>query len=148
MLWEFYPIPACHTPPGFRRFFELALSAGSLLIIDHASGRVIGSTRLYDFDGAKRSLVIGHTFLRRDYWGSGYNAQIKQLLLNYAFVFVDTVIFYMVEGNIRSRKALEKLGAVLAGDIVRNYGEITLSCVVYELKKEKSLFISVDTHFG
>ena len=51
------------------------------------------------------------TFLRRDYWGGSYNAEIKALMLRHAFRYVKTVVFWVGEGNWRSRKAMEKLGA-------------------------------------
>ena len=38
---------------------------------------------------------------------------MKRLLLEHAFQFVDRVVFVIGERNIRSRRALEKIGGVL-----------------------------------
>jgi hypothetical protein len=62
-----------------------------------------------DLINAERSEIeIGWTFLARDYWGGRYNQEMKRLLLNYAFQFVEKVVFYVGENNIRSQKAMLK----------------------------------------
>ena len=40
-------------------------SGGGLVIVDNASGRVIGSSRYYDWTAADESVVIGYTYLER-----------------------------------------------------------------------------------
>ena len=62
------------------------------------------------------------TFLARKYWGGRYNAEMKRLLLNHAFTFVQNVVFYVGEKNIRSQKAMEKIGAIRKGNAARAYG--------------------------
>ena len=134
-LWEHHPVRNGHTAEGFGLFFREALSAGALLITDKIRGRPVGCTRFYHYDEAESSVVIGHTFLARNYWGSGYNARMKKLMLAHAFRSVDKVLFYVVKENVRSQKALERLGAVERREVVRNYGMEELRCVVYELEK-------------
>ena len=41
--------------------------------------------------------------------GGKYNKEVKSLMINHAFRFVDNVIFYIDKNNIRSQKAIEKL---------------------------------------
>src|SRR5207244_1753593 len=40
-----------------------------------------------------------------------YNRELKSLMLDHAFQFVDRVLFVVGENNVRSQKALEKIGA-------------------------------------
>ena len=58
-----------------------------------------------------KSIAIGFTFLARDHWGATYNRALKSLMMGHAFKFVNTVIFHIGVNNIRSQKAIEKLGA-------------------------------------
>ena len=59
--------------------------------------------------------MIGYTFLARSHWGGTANAQMKRLMLHHAFTDVPAVLFTVAERNLRSRRAVEKLGAELAG---------------------------------
>ncbi|MBT8099655.1 MAG: GNAT family N-acetyltransferase, partial [Gammaproteobacteria bacterium] len=77
-------------------------------------------------------IEIGWTFLARKYWGGNYNAEIKALMLQHAFRFVDTVVFWIGEENIRSRRAVEKIGAVLRDGVFDKDG---MPHVVYEIHK-------------
>ena len=72
---------------------------------------IIGSTRFYGYDPEKSEIEIGWTFLARKYWGGRYNAEMKRLLLTHAFKFVENVVFFVGEENLRSQKATEKIGA-------------------------------------
>jgi RimJ/RimL family protein N-acetyltransferase len=54
---------------------------------------------------------VGWTFLEREFWGGAYNHELKQLMLDHAFRFVDRVLFVVGENNIRSQKAVAKIGA-------------------------------------
>jgi hypothetical protein len=49
--------------------------------------------------------------LEREFWGGTYNRELKQLMLEHAFRFVDRVVFVVGEQNFRSQKALAKIGA-------------------------------------
>ena len=59
--------------------------------------------------------MIGYTFLSRSHWGGAANAEMKRLMLQHAFTDVQEVIFSVAEHNLRSRRAVEKLGAELIG---------------------------------
>ncbi len=58
-------------------------------------------------------MEIGWTFLQRAYWGGEYNRRMKALMLAHAFTLVDSVSFVAGEQNLRSRRAIEKLGAAI-----------------------------------
>ena len=89
-------------------------------------------------NAAASEIEIGWTFLSRDYWGGSYNAEIKQLLLNHAFTFVDTVVFWVGETNTRSRRAMEKIGAVLRPGVQHRDVAGDAPYVVYEIKNRGS----------
>jgi RimJ/RimL family protein N-acetyltransferase len=115
LLWEQHPNHDRWQRPVFERFFEEALaSGGALLATDNADGRVIGSSRYHGHDEALSAVEIGWTFLARSHWGGRYNGEMKRLMLAHAFRFVERVVFRIGAGNLRSRRAVEKLGAVLA----------------------------------
>ncbi len=135
ILWEHHPIRNAYTTEGFDKFFKEATTIGSLVIADKIKHKIIGSTRFYNYNELEKSVVIGHTFIAREYWGSGYNKSIKKLMLDYAFIHVNKVVFYVVEDNIRSQKALEKLGAVAKGNMSRNYEGKEFKCILFEIEK-------------
>ena len=100
----------------FRAFFREALeSGGALIAIDSRDGRVIGSSRFHGYDSEKSEIEIGWTFLARSHWGGVYNREMKQLMLRHAFRFVKSVIFLVGPQNVRSQRAMEKIGGVRVG---------------------------------
>jgi N-acetyltransferase len=116
LIWEQHPEPDRCTEPVFRRYFQGALdSGGGFLVTDVRDGRVIGSTRYHGHDPARREVEIGWTFLDRAYWGGRYNTEMKRLLLDHAFRFVDRVVLYAGARNLRSQRAIGKIGGVRAG---------------------------------
>jgi N-acetyltransferase len=123
LIWEQHPERDRYKEDVFRIFFKDALeSGGAFVIIDQKTQQIIGSTRFYGHDPEKSEIEIGWTFLARRYWGGRYNREMKELLLNHAFKFVETVVFYVGQENLRSQKAMEKIGAIKLGTAVRGYG--------------------------
>lgn len=113
-LWAIHPAHDRWQEPVFRAFFDASLrSGGGLTILDAGSGAVIGGTRYGEWDRARGRIEIGWTFLARSHWGGTYNAELKRLMLDHIHRWVPTVTFVVGEGNLRSRRALEKIGAVL-----------------------------------
>src|SRR5216117_2409615 len=120
LIWEQHPESDRYKEDVFRMFFQDALeSGGAFVVIDRKSQRIIGSTRFYGYDQEKSEIEIGWTFLARKYWGGRYNAEMKRLLLNHAFKFVENVVFFVGEDNVRSQKAIEKVGAIRVGTATR-----------------------------
>ena len=116
LIWEQHPSWDRYKEEVFREFFRVAMeSGGALVAIDNADGRIIGSSRYFGYDPEKREVEIGWTFLARAYWGGIYNGEMKKLMLEHAFEHVDRVVFIVGETNLRSRRAVEKIGGVLAG---------------------------------
>jgi RimJ/RimL family protein N-acetyltransferase len=125
LVWEQHPNKDRYKREVFQNFFDGAiLSKGAFKIIDQVSGKTIGSTRFYDLNLYSKSVLIGYTFYGREYWGSTYNPQVKKLMLDYAFKFLDKAYFHIGAQNIRSQKAIEKLGATKVREIeVAYHGE-------------------------
>lgn len=118
LIWQQHPESNRHEEPVFRRFFREALdSGGALVILERSRGAVIGTSRyqVHPRDAGGPEVEIGWTFLTRPYWGGRVNGEVKRLMLRHAFQFVDRVIFLVGRSNIRSQRALERLGAVRAG---------------------------------
>ena len=123
LIWEQHPEADRYREEVFTVFFKEALeSGGTFVIIDRKTQHIIGSTRFYGYDPEKSEIEIGWTFLAREYWGGRFNAEMKQLLLNHAFKFVESVVFFVGEDNVRSQKAMEKIGAIKVGTATRIYG--------------------------
>jgi N-acetyltransferase len=131
LLWEQHFDPERWREERFRVFFEEGLaSGGALLVLDAASGDVIGSSRYRWVEDAQGDMEIGWTFLARSHWGGRYNGELKRLMLDHAFKFVDHVTFRVAVPNKRSSRALEKIGARLTGSFVTYTGREALHYVV------------------
>lgn len=88
-----------------------AIASDSLIWEQH----VIGSSRFHGYDADNSEIEIGWTFLARSRWGGAYNGEMKQLMLRHAFRFVKSVIFLVGPRNVRSQRAMEKIGGVRDG---------------------------------
>lgn len=139
LIWEQHPNKDRYKRAVFENFFKGAMeSKGAFIIYDKATGNVVGSSRYYELNEEKSSVAIGYTFIGRDFWGKGYNAALKKLMLDYAFQFADKVILHIGATNFRSQKATEKLGAVKISEIeLAYYGEPVKWNFVYQIDKAK-----------
>lgn len=138
LVWEQHPNKDRYKREVFKVFFKGAIeSGGAFLVSDNQTGEAIGSSRFYDYNLENKSILIGYTFFARSHWGSKYNPALKNLMIQYAFQFVDSVIFHIGANNIRSQKAIEKLGAKKINELeVEYYGEPSKLNFVYKIKKE------------
>ncbi len=136
-IWAHHPNKNRYQWEVFQTFFEGAIqSGGALLVTDKATGKVIGSSRFYDWNPADKSILIGYTFFARDHWGRGYNHRLKRLMLRHAFEFAEKVIFHIGAVNIPSQKSIVKIGAVKTGaQEVKYFGEAPKLNFVYEITK-------------
>ncbi len=113
-IWEQHPVKNRHEERGFQEFFRDALaSGGALIAIDAETQRVIGSSRFHGYSAERNEVEIGWTFLARSHWGGMYNGELKRLMLRHAFRFVHSVVFFIDSPNVRSRRAVEKIGGIL-----------------------------------
>jgi N-acetyltransferase len=133
LIWEQHPHNTRYQEEVFRKFFRDAMaSGGALIAIDAETHRVIGSSRYDGYSEEKSQVEIGWTFLARSHWGGIYNGEMKRLMLEHAFKFVNNVVFVIGIQNFRSQKAVEKLGAVRVGSTVDSGGA---DCFVYRLNR-------------
>jgi RimJ/RimL family protein N-acetyltransferase len=112
LVWEQHPESDRYQREVFQKFFDGALeSKGAFAIIERKSGRIVGSSRYCNLDSKNSEVEVGWTFLERQFWGGTYTRELKRLMLDHAFQFVNRVLFVVGEKNLRSQKALEKIGA-------------------------------------
>ena len=117
----------------FEEYFELAIrlpdtgnQAFVIRLID--DNAIIGMTRAYMIDHKEKRLEIGHTWYIPSVWGKVYNKECKLLLLQTIFeqLHFHRVEFRVALQNIRSQRAVEKIGAVKEGVLrkhaIRNDG--------------------------
>jgi RimJ/RimL family protein N-acetyltransferase len=136
LIWEQHPNPDRYKRDVFSTYFEGAIASGGAFLVREArSGRAIGSTRFYDLV-PQQEVKIGYTFFSRDCWGRSVNPQVKKLMLDHAFRYVGQVIFHVGLHNMRSRIAMERLGAERIGEEeVAYFAEAPKVNVVYRIKK-------------
>ena len=136
-IWEQHPSHDRYKEEVFREFFREALQCGgAFAVIDRETRKIIGSSRYFGFDPEEREIEIGWTFLARSHWGGKYNAELKRLMLDHAFKYVESVIFIIGSTNVRSQKAIERIGGVLTERREqRSLAGETIEHVVYTIKK-------------
>ena len=132
IIWEQHPENDRWKKEKFSIFYKNGLQNkfGFLLIFDKHKNKIIGSTRFYSYDKIDKAIRIGFTFISQEYWGTSINFQVKKMMLDYTFKYLDKVYFDIGINNFRSRKAVEKLGASLFSDNKKGN-------VVYTLKKNQ-----------
>ena len=137
-IWEFIPIDMNTTEKCFQ-VFSMAIKEREketqypLVIFHKKENKIIGSTRLMNIDPSNRKLEIGWTWLHPAYWGTSINLECKLLMLTFCFEELKTIRVELKtdENNIRSRKAIQKIGGlfegVLRNDRIRENGTIRSS---------------------
>ncbi len=116
LIWELHPQQDRYTRPVFQKYFDSGIELkGAFAIIDRKTGEIIGSSRYHDYDPVGKSVEIGYTFLTRAYWGGEYNRELKGLMLEHAYKWVDVARFFIGGNNFRSQRAVEKIGAIRVG---------------------------------
>lgn len=134
------------TPKALKNYVEIALEQKEtsipFIIFDKRNKQYAGSTRYMNINTKNKILEIGSTWIGREFQGKGLNTQIKFLMLNHAFneMSFEKVEFRIDERNLRSRKAVEKLGCTLEGVLRENVylldGFKRNTCCYGILKKE------------
>ena len=136
LIWEQHPNPNRYKREEFEKFFTGAVeSRGALVVIDKASGEIIGSSRYYEWDAAQQKVFIGFTFITRPYWGGSTNREMKKLMLDHAFQWAGEVWFHVGKENWRSRKAMEKIGGVYSHEAKVDVGFALIDYVFYRINK-------------
>lgn len=124
LLLQYSPTPL-HSPALFQQYISNALNDKSarnryaFAVFDKLENRYVGSTSLGNISNADLRLEIGWTWLGKAFQGNGINLHNKVLLLEFAFekLAFERVEFRADERNLRSRKAIENLGATFEGTL-------------------------------
>ena len=119
-IWAWLSVRQPTDLPAMERFVEGALADPDrrpFAQIDVASGRVAGTTSYYQVVEKHRILSIGHTWIGADWQRTGLNTESKLLLLTHAFETLDAqrVSWETDIRNLRSQRAIERLGALREG---------------------------------
>ena len=139
-IWARHPSHDRWQEPVFRLCFAEALaSGGALALIDKASGAIIGSSRFGKPEArGPGAIEIGWSFLARSYWGKGYNAEFKGLMLAHALAQFERALFQVGADNAISRRAMENICGVLLpepGPVYERCG-VMVEHVIYEITRE------------
>jgi len=124
-LWEFTKTLLINDSydDQFGRYFKSALDPNymngqkSFVIRLAGNNAIIGMTRFYKIDELNKRLSIGYTWYVPEVWGKVHNKECKLLLLQYVFevLHFNRAEFEVAHQNIRSQKAVEKIGGVKEG---------------------------------
>lgn len=143
-IWEQHPCKRYLRVEFDKYFWESVASRTALTILDSQTEKIIGSSRYKVIPGFPNGVEIGWTFLSRNYWGGTYNTAVKYLMMKHAFKYVDNIILYVDKNNIRSRKAVQKLGGALLDTTeypeLQKTPENNLTFVVKKALYQKSKF--------
>lgn len=132
LIWEQHPDTDRYKEENFTKFFQDGIaSKGTLIAFDASTGAAIGSSRYYGYDAEKSEVEIGWSFLARSHWGGIYNREMKDLMLRHAFTFAENVVFLIGPNNMRSRRAVEKIGGKYLENRFRGR-----EAVVYRITKQ------------
>lgn len=146
LIWEFnkmLPIDDRYDA-AYDDYFNAALDKNGLggqqtfVIRKITDDSFIGMTRLYQINPKEKTVLIGYTWYIPGVWGKIYNKECKLLLLQYVFeeMKFNRAELRVAHQNIRSQKAVEKIGAIKEGvlrkDGYRNDGSIRHT-VVYSV---------------
>lgn len=146
-IWD-YMLNRVETLESMEELVQSAITARSqglalpFAVVIKSTGKVAGTTRLYDFNFQYKSCEIGHTWYGVDYQRTFVNSACKRLLLEYCFETLNfnRVQFQTDETNVRSQKAIERLGAVKEG-ILRKHkirtGGALRNSVIYSILDEE-----------
>lgn len=128
-------------------YFDFCLNAKKekelypLIIINQKNNKPIGLTMFGNISFQSKRIEIGWTWIGEKFQGTGINAICKGLLLDYCFdnLKLRRVEFKIDINNIKSQKAIEKIGAFKEGLLrnynIQSYGE-SQGTFVYSILKE------------
>ena len=137
LIWEQHPNSDRYQKEVFQVYFDEAIEMKSAFIfLDKNENKIIGSSRFYNYYELEKSIAIGYTFLIRSHWGGKYNAAAKQLMIEYAFLHVDTIYFHIATNNIRSQNGTMRIGATLHLENKTESGIVTSLHHEYVIKKK------------
>ena len=114
LIWEQHPIMGNWNPEVYRASIDTAMKdRGGLVAVERATGAIVGFSRYSTAFCEEGEVEIGWSFLVRRCWGGAWNAEMKRLMLEHALATWPVVVFRIGAENLRSRRALEKIGGTL-----------------------------------
>ena len=137
-IWKVHPRSNRYTEPAFREYFDSAVASKmAFVFVDRSTNRLIGSSRYYGYDAGRSEVEIGWTFIARSHWGGKTNREVKRLMLDHAFTFVDTVIFWVGEQNWRSQGAMTKIGGVRRSGLFTRELSGATPYIIFEIGRDR-----------
>ncbi|WP_165861199.1 GNAT family N-acetyltransferase [Paenibacillus paeoniae] len=102
-------------------------------VYDKERQEYVGTTRFLRISEENKNLNIGTTWFSPTVWRTSVNTECKFLMLQYAFEMLEVVRVEIVTttDNVRSQKAIERLGATKEGILRRKY--YNLDYVIYSI---------------
>ncbi|MHA6532037.1 GNAT family N-acetyltransferase [Paenibacillus sp. BAC0078] len=122
------------------------------VMIERSSGKVIGTSRIKNLDRTHRNAEIGGTWISPDFWRTSANTESKSLLLHYCFeeLGLIRIDFTIVGGNLRSQRAIERIGAVREG-VLRKHRTTSdgtvLDNVLYSIIDDEWPAVKANLHY-
>lgn len=137
-IWTNYPI-TINTVEDMRRFIAKAAEARErreqypFAVYDKELNRFVGSTRYLRISEEHNNMNIGSTWYSPTVWRTRVNTETKYLLLRYAFesLSVNRVEMITTTENVKSQRAIERIGAVKEGVLRKKY--YNMDYVVYSI---------------
>jgi RimJ/RimL family protein N-acetyltransferase len=122
-IWPYMSRPPLKSVEDTRAWIDQAVEVAAtntqipFAIIERATGKAIGSTRYMDIRRNDRGLEIGWTWVGTAFQRTAMNTECKYLLLRHAFEELGAVRVQLKTDlrNVRSQRAIERLGAVREG---------------------------------
>jgi RimJ/RimL family protein N-acetyltransferase len=132
LIWEQHPDRERYTLERFKVYFQSGIECkGALIASDLKTDKIIGCSRFTGHDVQKSFVLVGYTFLTRENWGGQRNRELKTLMLDYAFQFVESAYFVVGKTNFRSQRAMAKMGGIIVTDMK----PVDSTEIVFQIKK-------------
>lgn len=122
-IWRYMTFAHLMTRADLKTWIGSAMNANesgtelNFAIVDEASQSAVGTTSLYRVVPEHKRLELGKTWLGAPYRRTHINTAAKYLMLHHAFekILANRVELNTDARNIRSQRAIERLGAVRDG---------------------------------
>jgi RimJ/RimL family protein N-acetyltransferase len=122
-IWEFIATAPGQSRAEMQAWINQAIAETQngtriwFIIIRKSDNRAIGATSFMDIHRQDRNLEIGGTWITTSAWRTPINTECKYLLLKHAFETLGCIRVQLKTDarNLRSQRAIERLGAVKEG---------------------------------
>lgn len=121
-IWEFMAFPPLATAEEMREAWHRWATQDprrslSFVVVRKSDGRAVGMTAYLNVTPPDDALEIGGTWLAPEVWRTPLNTECKYLLLRHAFETLGCIRVQLKTDlrNVRSQRAIERLGAVKEG---------------------------------